>query len=129
LGFRFGAKAALIDRRYKILTENLEGGEFQVYDLESDPKETKDISAEQPELAARLKEAILNFDQSVTASFEGKDYPERTVSPPDPESIAWYESEVYKPYLEQWKHRWEFESYMNRAAKAKAPKAPKKKKP
>jgi len=117
LGFRYGSKAALIDNRYKILTEDMEKGEFQVYDLAVDPNETKDISVEQPELAAKLKEALLKFDQSVTASFEGKDYPERSVSPPDPEPVSWYVAEPYKPYVDAWRSRWEYESYIERQVK------------
>ena len=49
LGFRFGAKSALVDDRYKIMTNALNRGGFELYDLQSDPHETKDLSATDPE--------------------------------------------------------------------------------
>ncbi|MCW0216828.1 MAG: sulfatase-like hydrolase/transferase, partial [Prosthecobacter sp.] len=117
--FRFGSKAALVDNRYKIMTENLEKGSFQLFDLEVDPNETQDITAEQPEMAERLKKQLLAWNETVNASFAGKDYPEGSVTPPDPEPVFWYETEAYKTQVAKWKDRWEYESYMNRQAKGK----------
>ncbi|MCB1278667.1 sulfatase-like hydrolase/transferase [Prosthecobacter sp.] len=115
--FRFGTKAALTGQRYKILTENLGKGEFQFYDLETDPNETKDISKEQPEMFEKMKKDLLAWNASVDASFAGKDYPEGKVTPPDPESIPWTEFPGYKPFLEEWSKRWEYESAIKGATK------------
>ena len=117
--FRFGSKAALVDNRYKIMTENLEKGSFQLFDLVADPNETQDITAEQPEMAEHLKKQLLAWNETVNASFAGKDYPEGVVTPPDPEPVFWYETEAYKTQVAKWKDRWEYESYMNRQAKGK----------
>lgn len=117
--FRFGSKAALVDNRYKIMTENLEKGSFQLFDLVVDPNETQDITAVQPEMAERMKKHLLAWNETVNASFAGKDYPEGSVTPPDPEPVFWYETEAYKTQVAKWKDRWEYESYMNRQAKGK----------
>ncbi len=122
--FRFGSKAALVDHRYKLVTDNLERGEFQLYDLEADPQETNDLSAAQPDVFARLKQQLLAWNETVEASFAGRDYPEGRVAPSDPEPQAWYDTPAYQPYLPAWKDRWEFKPYMDRQKKAKkAPKA------
>ena len=122
--FRFGNKAALVDHRYKLVTDNLERGEFQLYDLQADPHETNDLSAAQPDVFARLKQQLLAWNETVEASFAGRDYPEGRLAPPDPEPQAWYDTPAYQPYLPAWKDRWEFKPYMDRQKKAKkAPKA------
>jgi len=118
IGFRFHAMRALVDDRYKLLTANLADGNFQLYDLVADPKETRDLSAEQPEVAARMRKQLLDWNATMDASFAGKDYPEGKVSPPDPESVNWFETPAYQPYLAQWKERWEFKSYLERTAQA-----------
>jgi hypothetical protein len=115
IGFRYTAKRALVDDRYKLLTDNLGGGSFQLYDLQTDPNETRDLSTEQPEIAARMRKQLLDWNASMDASFAGKDYPGGKVSPPDPESVAWYDTPQYQQYLAEWKQRWEYKSYIERA--------------
>jgi arylsulfatase A-like enzyme len=127
ISFRYGAKAALVDNRYKLLTDNLTNGRFELYDLESDPHETRDQSAEQPQRFEQMKQALLAWNASVEASFAGKDYPERKLVPADPEPRNWYETPQYQPYLSQWKERWEYQSYFGNGAKAKTKKGGKKK--
>lgn len=118
--FRFGKKLALTDHRYKLVTENVDRGDFQLFDLEKDPKEATDLSAAEPERFARMKQQLMTWNQSVSDSFAGKDYPEGKVSPPDPEPQSWYETPAYQPYLDQWKERWEYKpslTHRERAAK------------
>jgi arylsulfatase A-like enzyme len=115
--FRFGTKAALTGQRYKILTENLGKGAFQLYDIEADPKETKDLSTEQPEVFEKMKKELLAWNESVESSFAGKDYPEGRVTPPDPEPMAWVDHPSYKSYLDGWRNRWEYESAIKAAGK------------
>ncbi len=117
-GFRYQAKRALVDDRYKLLTENLSGGKFQLYDLIADPNETRDLSTERPEIAAKLQQQLLAWNTSMDASFAGRDYPGGKVSPADPEPVNWHEVAAYQPYLAAWKERWEYASFMNRDAKA-----------
>jgi len=117
--FRFGTKAAWIDNRYKLMTNDLAKGNFQLYDLQADPHEATDISAEQPDKFQQLKQSLLAWNATVDASFSGKDYPEGRVQPADPPSISWSESPMYVPFLSDWKERWEYESIFKPTTKAK----------
>jgi len=117
-GFRYQAKRALVDDRYKLLTENLAGGKFQLYDLIADPNETRDLAEAQPEVFAKMKQQLLAWNTGMDASFAGRDYPEGKVTPADPEPINWYDHPSYQPYLADWKLRWEYAPYLNREAKA-----------
>ncbi len=108
LGFRFGSKLALTGPRFKILTENLEKASFQLYDIIADPNETTDLSTKEPQVFEQMKKDLLAWNDSVSASFDGKDYPEGKVTPPDPQSIPWTEHPSYKPYLAEWQKRWEY---------------------
>ena len=125
--FRYGPRAAWIDGRHKLIADDHGRGAVQLYDLEADPAEARDLAAEQPALAARLREALLAWNATVEASIAGRDYPGGRVEPPDPGRVNWYETPGYAPYLETWKGRWEFASYLNRAA-AGDPAAARKKK-
>jgi arylsulfatase A-like enzyme len=106
--FRFQGKAAFVDNRYKLVTANVKQLQFELYDLETDPKESRDISADEPEVAARLQKEFLAWNESVNASFAGKDYPEGKLYPPDPKSINWKDHPSYAPYLAEWEKRIEF---------------------
>jgi arylsulfatase A-like enzyme len=116
IGFRYQTKRALIDDRYKLLSDNFASGQLELYDLVVDPKESQDISSEQPEVFARMKRQLLDWNASMNASFAGNDYTEGRVSPPDPEPVNWYDLPHYQRFLSEWKLRWEFQSYLNRAA-------------
>lgn len=120
IGFRFGAKAALIDNRYKLLTNDRAKARFELYDLEADPREADDLSASRPELLAKMRRNLLAWNESVDASFAGKDYPEGTVTPPDPEPVFWYEAAPYRPWLPKWKEYWAYRTYIDRRATAGA---------
>ena len=122
IGFRYQTKRALVDNRFKLITEDISGGKSQLYDLIADAKESHELSAEQPEIFARMKAALLDWDATMDTSFEGKDYPEGNVSPPDPEPVNWYETPQYQPFLAEWKQRWEFKSYLERAQSSPRPK-------
>jgi arylsulfatase A-like enzyme len=117
--FRFHAQSALVDNRHKIVTTNRAGGKLELYDLEADPHESHDLSGEQKERFEQLKQQLVAFNKSVDDSFAGRDYPEGRVSPPDPESVPWYEAPGYQPYLSAWKERWEYKSAIERRGKVK----------
>jgi|UniRef100_UPI003783C1A0 arylsulfatase A-like enzyme len=110
LGFRFGSKLALTGPRFKILTENIEKASFQLYDIIADPNEKTDLSTKEPQVFEKMKKDLLAWNESVSASFAGKDYPESKVTPPDPTSIPWTEHPGYAPYLAEWQKRWEYKS-------------------
>ncbi|MCB9383123.1 MAG: sulfatase-like hydrolase/transferase [Bryobacterales bacterium] len=103
LGFSHRGRAALIDNDWKILTQDVEKGEYEVYNLRDDPKEEKDLSATATEEAAGLRTALDTFVASVAQSREGQDYPEGHVDPNHPTRRGWHEIEGYKPYFEEWR--------------------------
>jgi arylsulfatase A-like enzyme len=119
IAFRFREQAALVDNRYKIVCPNLSKQRFEVYDLESDPAEAHDLSTQRPELTARLKQALLAWNESVDRSFAGQDYPEGTLTSPDPEPISWTSHPGYRPYLDQWRNRPEYEAAIRQMSKRK----------
>ena len=130
LGFRFQGKAALVDNRYKLVAENLTKGNFQLYDLETDPVESHDLTASQPAIAERMRTKLLAWNTSVEASFAGKDYAEGKLNQPDPEPQNWTDLAEYQKYFPEWQNRPEYQSTIKQSGKAdgKVGKAGKKKK-
>ncbi|MEX2580799.1 MAG: sulfatase-like hydrolase/transferase [Verrucomicrobiales bacterium] len=126
--FRFENTAALVDNRYKLLTTDRESGQFELYDLETDPRETEDVSQRRPEVFERMKGELVAWSESVDASFAGKDYPEGTVTPPDPEPRFWFEGDLYRDHLPEWRERWEFKTYFERVERRQARKEKEKEK-
>ena len=90
------------------LLENIEKGSFQLYDIIADPNETTDLRTKESAVFEQMKNELLTWNESVSASFAGKDYPEGKVTPPDPESISWTMHSSYTPYLAEWQKRWEY---------------------
>ena len=115
IGFRYRTQRALVDDRHKLLTEDVDGGLFELYDLIDDPQESRDLAAARPEIAQRMRRQLLEWDAGVDRSFAGADYPDGRVSPPDPAPVNWYELPAYRPYLPEWRERWEFRRYLRRA--------------
>lgn len=113
LGFRHTKRAALIDGHFKILTQNITAGaagKFELYDLEADPTESKDLFTEKPEVAKRMQAALLAWNESVSASYAGKDYPEGKVDAKEPPTRDWVNAAEYKPYLPELLKRPEYRS-------------------
>jgi len=121
LAFHHQRRAAWIDNRYKLIQPNLAEEKFELYDLVSDPAESHDLAATQPEIFARLRTALVAWNVSIAASVAGQDYPERKVSPSEPLSRDWATAPEYQSHLPQLATRPEYQS-------ALAPKAGKKKK-
>ncbi|MCB1061393.1 MAG: sulfatase-like hydrolase/transferase [Verrucomicrobiae bacterium] len=115
--FRHQGRAAIVDNRYKLLSEKPEKGEYQLYDLEADPKETTDLSTEKPEVAARLQKELETFSASVDASQTGADYPEGKVNPGEPPSRNWMETPEYAPFLDELQKRPEYAPRLKPAKK------------
>ncbi len=119
IGFRFNKQAALVDNDYKLVTLSRSGGEFALYNLKTDPKESRDISADKPEIFKRMKAAFAEWSDSVDASIAGKDYPEGKVNPGEPTPKFWWTDKRYAPYLEDWKKRPEYAGRLKRGARRK----------
>ena len=121
--FRFAKYGALVDNDYKLVMTNLRAGSFELYNLKTDPKESKDISKDAPEIFNRMKAAFRKWNASVDASVAGKDYPEGKVRADHPQPRFWMAEERYKPYFEDWRKRPEYAGRL----KSRARKRPKKK--
>lgn len=106
--FRFGARGALVDNNYKLVATNVEKGMYELYDLAADKTESQNIATENPVVFNRMKRLFKKWDQTVTASVAGKDYPEGKVREDEPESHFWMTDKRYEPFLEEWCKRPEY---------------------
>ena len=76
-------RVAWLDNQYKLY--KLGEDEFELYDLNADASEKMDVAAGHPDVVKRMKADMEAWQQSVTRSFRGKDYPDRrVVQPGDP---------------------------------------------
>lgn len=73
IGFLFGAKMSWVSHQYKLISLD-DGESFELYDLLSDPGETKDIAPENTELVAKMKKELFTWTTSVNNSRMGEDY-------------------------------------------------------
>jgi hypothetical protein len=119
--FRFREGGALVFQDYKCIAPDLKKDRFQLYDLKSDPVESRDLSDELPELAALLEAYFDQWQQSVDASVAGKDYEPRTLSRPDPTPIFWTNDARYQPYFEALAKRPEYERALKPLLEARKP--------
>lgn len=93
-------KSAFIDGQYKLMpVKKSRSAKWQLFDLDTDPGETTDVSADHPDRFAQMIQRAEEILASVEASRAGKDYPEgRVIQPPRKE--RWEEMDVYQPHLE-----------------------------
>ena len=100
---------ALIDGDLKLLKIGRgKSSNWALYDLNADPGETTDISADHPEIFETLKEKAEKLTASVKASSEGKDYPEGKVIQPQ-RGTPWMEMAEYQklyPTFQKLKPSW-----------------------
>lgn len=116
IAFLHRGRSALVDNRYKLVGTTADLTEFELYDLEHDPGETRNIAADQPVIAEQLRQHLLAWNRTVEASVAGRDYPEGRVTPADPEPAFWTRSPQYQPYLAEWSLRWEYADVIKRDA-------------
>jgi arylsulfatase A-like enzyme len=67
---------AIIDGRFKLVIHDQRSGNIkrELFDLESDPAETRNLLAKQSETAERLQIGLRKWQQSVLQSLRGADY-------------------------------------------------------
>jgi len=111
--FRFKDKGALIDNNLKLIATSLINEEFELYDLENDPKESNNLANIKPELFKIMKSEYLEWSLSVDLSVLGRDYPENTLLD-QPERHFWMTDDRYKPYLDEFIRRPEYEKRIKR---------------
>jgi arylsulfatase A-like enzyme len=117
--FRFGSKGALIDNDYKLVAVNIKKGAFELYNLKTDPKESKDISKDEPARFNKMKAVFRKWNATVDASVAGKDYPEGNVRADEPKAHFWTDDQRYKPYFEEWRKRPEYAGRLKPKGKKK----------
>lgn len=120
LGFRSRRQRAWVDDRYKLHAAELDGDTWSLFDLEADPGETRDLAAELPDVAARMRDQFAAWNASVEASFAGRDYPEGVVVPPDSEPVEWSVAPAYEAFRRTWGKRPEYRGYLGRPTSAAA---------
>jgi arylsulfatase A-like enzyme len=69
---REAGQAAWTDNRYKL--HRPASGKVELYDLQADPTEKKDLASDKPELAAKMKAELETWQDSVLRSYRGEDY-------------------------------------------------------
>ena len=72
----FGGARSIIDGRHKLILHDLKDGKVrrELFDLETDPGERKDLSADQPDLTETLAKRLREWQDSVLNSVTGADY-------------------------------------------------------
>ncbi|MDD7885442.1 sulfatase-like hydrolase/transferase [Flavivirga sp. 57AJ16] len=73
MGFQFGGKMSWVTQEYKLISTD-KAKTFELYNLLSDPGESKNIIAENPELAEKMKVDLLAWVESCKQSEKGNDY-------------------------------------------------------
>lgn len=115
--FEYQGSRAVIDENMKLVFTGTKKKKksFELYDLDSDPKETNNLLESQPEIAARMKSLMREFGDSIKASVAGKDYPSGKLNKNEnPKPRFWMDVPAYDPYFEAWKDRPEYESRMKK---------------
>ncbi len=103
---------ALIDNDWKLIGLGRPKGKqtYELYNLADDPQEANDLFATPGPERDRMLHLMELSDSSIQRSMEGLDYPEKKVTPGNPEPRFWTDVEAYKPYFEQWIDRPEYSS-------------------
>jgi arylsulfatase A-like enzyme len=73
IGFESGRQVSLTDNRYKLISQN-KGKTYMLFDLIEDPRETKDLAVEKPEILQTMKATLEKWRKSCKDSLAGKDY-------------------------------------------------------
>ncbi|MEL6104438.1 MAG: sulfatase-like hydrolase/transferase [Planctomycetota bacterium] len=116
IAFRYRNKAALVDGDWKLLT-NQYPTNWELYHLAEDTGESINLAERHPEIADRMRAKLTSWYASVERSVEGKDYPEGSVAADHPDPAFWVDTPSYQPYLNQWRERWEYKSWIEKRAK------------
>ena len=114
ISFNCFGNSALLDNNYKLLlTGKGKQQEFELYDLATDPKESKNLYESHPAIADRMTALLKTRNESIENSLAGKDYPEGRVNAGEPEPRFWTAVDAYRPYFDAWKKRPEYASRLN----------------
>jgi arylsulfatase A-like enzyme len=82
---RGSPRMALVDNRYKLLTDMDDNDEPLLFDLLTDPGEATNLAKKFPERVAKMKNTLVDFRESCKMSLAGKNYAEAFI--PDDDDI------------------------------------------
>jgi len=78
LGFMINRRVAWHKGWHKLISYS-GGRSYQLFDLQVDPAETRDISGQHPDLVRQMKQELLAWHESVESSFLGGEYGTRSL--------------------------------------------------
>lgn len=112
ISFNCFGNSALLDNNYKLLLngKGKKKKSFELYDLATDPKESKNLYDSNRDVAARMTAQLEVRNKSIEDSLAGKDYPEGRVNKGEPEPRFWMTVDAYRPYFDEWRKRPEYAS-------------------
>jgi arylsulfatase A-like enzyme len=70
----FGGPRAILDNRYKLVVDGEKGSGIELFDLQNDPGESKNLVKSKPDVARKLKSRLREWQESVLRSLKGEDY-------------------------------------------------------
>ncbi len=109
LGFEHRGRVVITGQRYK---QSRRGNDDAIYyDLLEDPGERRAITPPS-DVVEKMLEFELQWLQSIRHSVAGGDYRSGVVDPLPDIPIPWYDDPAYQPYLDRWRQRPEYESWL-----------------
>lgn len=106
--FSFQKQVALIDGDFKLLSRSFRKDDaWKLFNLKTDPAESKDLSKELPERFQQMKSRMLKTIASIEASASGADYPAGEVLQ-SPRNDFWVHMQEYQPYFKEFFTRPEY---------------------
>jgi len=70
----FNGSRAMLDHRYKLVIDGHPGAMVELFDVVSDPTESNNLAAGQPEIVEKMEKQLQKWQQSVLQSLTGADY-------------------------------------------------------
>ena len=112
--FQCFGNTSVVDKQFKLIEFGKKRKRFELYDLARDPKEQHNLYATKPKLAAELTNKLRSIQDSIAASYAGKDYAQGRLLPGDPTPRFWMDVREYESYFAEWRKRPEYESRLRR---------------
>lgn len=98
LYFHHRQRGVLIDQDLKLIAQD---NGFELYNLNQDDQETRNLYREDDPESQRMRRQYLNWKMSLEASREGRDYPTGKVADTSPGRRFWKDDPAYQGHLER----------------------------
>ncbi len=70
----YAGPRAIMDNRFKLVVDGQKNNGIELFDIEADPAETKNLADQQPQVAKDLQRQLRQWQESVLTSLTGADY-------------------------------------------------------